>query len=168
MLRKSLGFHAGATNPPAEAGVPANPGQASPSPPNGREGSVVVEFAFIMVVVTTLVLGTFEISRALMVRQVLTDAARKACRLGIQGTATNSTLTTDISGTLSENGLSVSNATVTILVNGQSADVSSARARVDPVSVQVSIPSSSVRWTTNFLMTGMNIRSQAVVMLRQQ
>src|SRR5207244_4092398 len=111
--------------------------------------------------------GTFEISRGLMVREALTDAARKACRLGILSTAANSALQSDISTTLSDNGLTYGDATVTILVNGAGIDVSTAE-RYDKISVQISIPSSKVYWTSNVILGGRDIQSQPMVMMRQQ
>jgi Flp pilus assembly protein TadG len=147
--------------------VQAGPGTPASSTAS-RKGAVTIEFAIVAILLTTLVAGTFEVCRAIMVREALTDAARKACRLGVQGGQTNTTLTSDISTTLSENGLSGSNATVTIMVDGVAADVSTATARVSRLSIQVSMPSSKVYWTTNVLLAGMTIQSQTVVMLQEQ
>lgn len=45
-----------------------------------RTAATTVEFAFVAPVVLTLVFGVFELSRVIMVKQALTNAAREGCR----------------------------------------------------------------------------------------
>ena len=48
-----------------------------------RRGASTVEFAFVAPVFFVMVLGIFEIGRACMVTELLTEAARRACREGV-------------------------------------------------------------------------------------
>jgi Flp pilus assembly protein TadG len=127
---------------------------------------VVVEFAFIAPVLVFLVMGMLEVSRGLMVTQALNDAARSGCRLGIQGGKTTQNIKDNASDALKDVPLSP-NATVTVLVNGNNVDASTA-VRGDQISVQVSVPFSAVSWTTSIFLTGDTLMSEKVVMMRQQ
>jgi Flp pilus assembly protein TadG len=132
-----------------------------------RRGAVVVETAFIMLVFGFLVLGALELGRALMVREALNDAARRACRKGIQGNVSTATIKADASQTLTEVGLNAS-ATVVVAVNGNSSTDASTATRGDSIAVQVTVPASSVYWTTYLFLRGYTLQSQNVVMMRQQ
>jgi Flp pilus assembly protein TadG len=131
-----------------------------------RRGAVVVEFAFVAPVLIFLVMGLLEISRAVMVTQALNDAARSGCRLGIQGGKSTANIQANASDTLKDVPLSP-NATVTVLVNGNNVDASTA-VRGDSINVQVSVPFSAVSWTTSIFLTGDTLMSEKVVMMRQQ
>ena len=132
-----------------------------------RFGIAVLEFAFIAPLLVFLSIGMLEVARGMQVKQVLTDAARKACRAGILSTGTNTAVTADINSVLSSNSISTSAATITILVNGTSAEVSTAAAN-QPISVKVAIPYSSVATITGFFLTGVSIESEKIVMMSQR
>src|SRR5579871_4332571 len=56
-----------------------------------RPGATAVEFAAVAPVFFLLVLGIIEVGRACMVTELLTEAARRACRQGvIEGTSSSS------------------------------------------------------------------------------
>ena len=130
-------------------------------------GLAVVEFAVIAPVLVFLVLGMIELSRALMVKDILTDSARKSCRTGILMTGTNDAVTADAKSILTSNNISAANATVTIFVNGQSGDVSKAPPDTK-ISVKVSIPVSDVAWITPLFLSGSNVESETIVMMSQR
>ena len=133
-----------------------------------RRGSIVVEFAFIILVFAFLVLGGLEIGRGIMVRQALDDAARRACRKGIQGAVSTATIKGDASDALSEDaGLSAS-ANVVVAVNGNPNTDASTAQRGDAIAVQVTVPASSVYWSSYLYLRGYTLQSQNVVMMRQQ
>ncbi|HKD35984.1 MAG TPA: TadE/TadG family type IV pilus assembly protein, partial [Pirellulales bacterium] len=104
-----------------------------------RRGIAAVEFAVLAPFMTIVVLGTFELARGIMVKQVLNDAARRGCRIGIQPLKANSDVTSGINNILTDNGFSTSIANITIQVNGVTVDCSTAKQN-DRVSVKVSIP----------------------------
>jgi Flp pilus assembly protein TadG len=124
-----------------------------------RRGAVVVEFAFIAPILLAVVLGTLEIGRAIMVSEMLNTAARAGARAGTVLGATNSSVNTAISRCLT----SISNSTTTIKVNGQTADVSSA-IRGDAISVEVSVPYSSVSWLPHNSYLGSSTLTAAAAM----
>lgn len=130
-----------------------------------RCGAVIVEFALIVPLFVAFTLGMIELSRGIMVKQILSDAARRACRLGTLEGNTNTTMTDDIITTLQDNNLKTANINVTIRVNGAAADVSTAN-RHDKITVQVSIPYADVAWITPLILLG-TIESETLSMMRQ-
>ena len=113
--------------------------------PGTRSGGAVaaVEFAVVAPFLFLLATGAFEVGRGIMVRQMLTDAARKACRTGAFPGKANSDITSDVNDILTDNSVPTSAATITILVNGTSVDASTAQ-QGDQVSVKVAVPFNKV------------------------
>jgi Flp pilus assembly protein TadG len=131
-----------------------------------RPGLAAVEFAAIVPFLALLVIGIAEVARAIVVRQVLNDAVRKGCRTGTLPNRATADITTDVTNILSDNSISTSAATITVLVNGQNVDASTA-VRGDQVSVQVSIPFSQVSWgIARYLGSSATVQS-TLVMQRQ-
>jgi Flp pilus assembly protein TadG len=131
-----------------------------------RRGTAVVEFAILAPFLVFLGLGTLEIARGLMVTDALNDAARRACRTGIQGAVSTSTIKADAASALSDDGISAT-PTVTVLVNGNANDASTA-VHGDAISVQVTVSASSVSWLSNIFLKNYTLKSEPVVMMRQQ
>jgi Flp pilus assembly protein TadG len=133
-----------------------------------RSGAVVAEFALIVPFLVVCLNGMAELGQAMLVRQTLNDAARKGCRTGILPNRASSDIINDVNNILSDNNMPTtgSSATVTILVNGQPLDASTA-GRGDQISVKVSIPFSSVAWTMPIFLSGNSVESETLVMLRQ-
>jgi Flp pilus assembly protein TadG len=129
---------------------------------------VLLEFAFIVPILAALAVGTLEIARATMVRQILSEAARKGCRTAVLPSGNNASITQDVNDLLSINNLSTTSPplTITVKVNGVTADASTAKQN-DQISVKVSIPFSAVSWTKPIILTNSNIESVTLVMLRQ-
>jgi Flp pilus assembly protein TadG len=118
-------------------------GRIRPSHRPQRWGAHVVEFAVVAPVMFLVILGMIEIARGLMVTHLLTNAARQGCRVGvIEGTST-SQITTVVTNTLKNQG--ISSDTVTVQVNDGSADASTAQAG-DEITVVVSVPVGKVSW----------------------
>ena len=148
-------------------GIPSEArGLPSPTPHLLRRGAATAEFAVLAPFLFFLMLGTFELARGILVKQVLNDAARKACRTGITPGKANSDVTNDVNDVLNDNNISPSNATVTIQVNDSSADVSTSN-RNDKVTVKVSIPISAVFWAGTYFLSGSTVESDYVSMMRQ-
>lgn len=142
----------------------------------GRPGMAAVELALLSPLFTILIMGMFDITRVLIVKMTLDDAARKGCRTGIcqrRGTtapapsSTGSNITQDIINILTDNGLDPTKATLTIKVGNGVPSVYSVSGTspnctvtltsgpgTDPITakggtqlqVQVSMPFSSFNW----------------------
>ncbi len=132
-----------------------------------RTGLAVVEFAVIAPILVFVTLGMLEMARGMMVKEIMTDAARKGCRTGLLLTGSNAAVTSDVNAVLTNNNITASDATIQITVNGSTADVSTAPAGAK-ISVKVSIPVSKVAWITPLFLPGQSIESEAVVMMSQK
>src|SRR5262245_38829932 len=71
-----------------------------------RRGIAAVEFAVLAPFLAILILGTFELARGIMVKQILNDAARRGCRTAIQPLKANSNVTSDVNNILTDNSIS--------------------------------------------------------------
>ena len=131
-----------------------------------RRGSAVVELAVILPVLAVLVVGTIELTRQIHVKHTLTDCAREICRRAILPNATNSGVAANLSSVLGANGITPSDVTATILVNGSSTNLSTAKAG-DTISVSLSVPATQVNWISVPMFTDSVITSQSLVMMRQ-
>src|SRR5438270_7153381 len=69
-----------------------------------RAGLAIVELAFFLPFLAALVLGMFELTRGLMVRQQLCAAARKGCRTGIIHQYGNTDIINDVTNVMRDNG----------------------------------------------------------------
>jgi Flp pilus assembly protein TadG len=119
-----------------------------------RRGATVVEFAVVAPVFFLIVLGIIEIGWACMVTELLTEAARRACRQGIiEGTSSGSIQST-ASNYLSSVG--ISSESVNVYVNDTpagSANVSAMPAYTE-ITVVVTVPVADVAWTPAWFLTG--------------
>jgi Flp pilus assembly protein TadG len=132
-----------------------------------RRGIAAVEFAVLAPFLAMLMLGTFELTRGIMVKQLLNDAARKACRTGIQPQKANTDVIAEVNNILSDNGVPAADATITIQVNGVTIDCSTAKQN-DKVSVKVAIPTSDTFWAGEYFLKSTSIESDSIAMLRQE
>jgi Flp pilus assembly protein TadG len=132
-----------------------------------RRGAAAIEFAVLAPLLVLLTLGLFESGRAIMVKAALTDAARLGCRTAIRPAAANAAIVSDVNKVLTDNSISTTAATVTILVNGHAADAHTATMN-DQISVKVSVPFGQVSWTASFwFFSSQMLESETIVMLRQ-
>jgi Flp pilus assembly protein TadG len=131
-----------------------------------RLGAAAVELAVLSPIIAGLVIGMFQMSRIIMIKEVLCDAARKGCRTGIYPNRANSDITADVNDILSNNGLDSTSATITIQVNGSQVDASTAKQN-DQISVKVAMPLTKVGWLPLFFDSGITVSSETVVMMRQ-
>jgi Flp pilus assembly protein TadG len=132
--------------------------------------------AFLAPVLVTMMLGMFELSRALMVKQTLTAAARKGCRTGILSIYGNSQITSDATNIMTDAGFDSTKfnpptiGTITIVVTDPSgntlADALDAPSG-STISVTVGIPVSSFAWIAPVFMSADTIESDAIVMMKQ-
>jgi hypothetical protein len=142
----------------------------------GRRGAALVEMAFIAPVLGFLMLGMFELSQAMMVKQTLTAAARKGARTGILHIYGNTDITNDVTNIMTDAGwdstkfnppsIGFINITVTDPSGNTLTDALDAPSG-SIVSVQVGIPVSSVKWVSTIFMKGSMFESDMVVMMKQ-
>ena len=112
-----------------------------------RQGAVALEFILVSGIFIMTVLGMAELSRAIMVRQVLVNAAREGARRAVVPGATDAALTGG-SGVITKyvQGAQMGGTTtVAILVNGTQASLSTAHSH-DTIAVRLSIPWQDVSW----------------------
>jgi Flp pilus assembly protein TadG len=113
-----------------------------------------VEFAIVLsLFLAGFLYGLFEISRAIQVLQVMTNAARAGCREGAQSGKGNTDITTAISAVMTANGLT-SYETPSITVSdpnntGNTTDAGSANSG-SQVSVQVSMKAQNFSWVGSY------------------
>jgi Flp pilus assembly protein TadG len=136
------------------------------SPRRPRPGVAAAEFALVAPVLFALVLGIFELARGIMVKDVLNNAARKGARTGATANADDSSITSEVNGVLTANGIAVPDATLTIQVNGVTINSATAR-RGDRVSVRVAIPVARIYWVSTLFLSAATVESEVVVMMRQ-
>lgn len=107
-----------------------------------RQGAAVVEFAIVAPVFFLLILGMIEIGRAVMVEQILTNAAREGARTAVLDGAIASDVKTKVVDYLKSGGIS---AATTDMVSLTPTDPATA-ANGTPVTVKVDVQFSKVTW----------------------
>ncbi len=141
-----------------------------------RSAIAAVEMAFIAPILALIALGMFELSRGVMVRQILTGAARKGCRTGIIHQYGNSNIISDATNVMQDNGFDTTSfnpptiGSINITVTDPSGNVLPDALDATPgstVSVQVVVPTSSVNWVSSYFMTNSMVESDTVVMMKQ-
>jgi Flp pilus assembly protein TadG len=120
-----------------------------------RRGASTVEFAFVAPVFFMIVLGLIEIGRACMVTELLTEAARRACRVGIIEGTGSSAIQSAATNFLTNVGISGEFASVYLndTLVSSSSPASSIPAYTE-VTVVVTVPASAVAWTPVGYVTG--------------
>lgn len=141
-----------------------------------RSGVAAVELAFVAPLLAVIMLGMFELSRGVMVKQILTGAARKGCRTGILHQYGNSDIIKDATDVMRDNGfdstlfnpptIGAINITVTD-PNGNTLSDALDAPSGSTVSVQVVIPSTSMKLTSFYYLTSSMVESDIVVMMKQ-
>jgi Flp pilus assembly protein TadG len=137
-----------------------------PKSPRARAGIAALEMAIIAPILVFVTLGMLELARGMMVKETLTDAARKGCRAGILASGTNAAVIADINTVLTNNSIPTADVTITIMVNGVVADVSTSTPG-SQISVKVAVPIADVAWVTPLFMRG-DIESEKLFMMSQK
>lgn len=125
-----------------------------------RRGAAVVEFAIIAPVLFLLVFGMIDLGRAMMVQNLITNAARDGARSAVLDGSTAEGVEAQITEYLSASTIDSANVTVSPnpLTN---ADLG------DPVSVTVEVPFNSVSWLPkSWFLAGATL--QATVVMRRE
>jgi Flp pilus assembly protein TadG len=119
-----------------------------------RAGVTAVEFAMVAPVLFLFILGIVEIGRACMVTQLLTEAARRACRQGVIEGTSSSNIQQAAANYLSS--LGINSESINVFVNDVpvgSTNVASMPAYTE-ITVVVNVPVSNVTWTPLWFVSG--------------
>jgi hypothetical protein len=107
-----------------------------------RQGAAVVEFAIVAPVFFMVVLGMIEIGRAVMVEQILTNAAREGARTAVLDGAIAGDVKTKVVDYMKNGGISAATADMVSLTPTDPATA----ANGTPVTVKVDVQFSKVTW----------------------
>ncbi len=125
-----------------------------------RRGAAVVELAFTAPILFLLVFGMIDVGRAVMVQNLITNAARDGARSAVLDGANADEIETQVTAYLAAS--SVGGATATISPNPLTL-----AGLGDPVSVTVQVPFNSVSWLpSSMYFQGTNL--QATVVMRRE
>jgi Flp pilus assembly protein TadG len=111
-----------------------------------RRGAAAVEFAIVAPVFVLMVFGMIEFGRAIMVQQVITNAAREGARYAVLDGSTSSSAKTVVNNYLSSGGVAANAATVKVMNAGGTEVEPSTIGYGETVTVAISIPYTSVTW----------------------
>ena len=146
------------------------------SGPRCRRAAAAVEMALVTPLLGLLLIGMFELSRGMMAKETLCNAARKGCRTGILRQYGNTDIANDCTNVMRDNGYDATKfnpptiGTITVTVTDPNGNTLSDALDAPPgskVSVQVTIPVSSVSWTSSFYLTTAMLESDVMVMMKQ-
>jgi Flp pilus assembly protein TadG len=147
-----------------------------------RRGVAAAEFAILAPFLGALIMGMCEMGRAVMAKDILTNAARKSCRTAATNGKTYQNAVDDANNILTDNHISTASATITVQVAtytgnsttpswGAFTTVSSNAAftpnALDKVSVKVSVPATSVLWFAPVFMPTTAVESETLILVRQ-
>jgi Flp pilus assembly protein TadG len=134
---------------------------------HNRRGAAIVEMALVLPIFFAVVLGIVEFGRAMMVSQMVTNAAREATRLAIIDGSTNTTVETWVEEFLNDSiNVTASDVTVTITVvaapgnDDPNNQIGNAQAR-DLVTVDVSVPFDKVSYVPGSYLNGKNLSARS-------
>jgi Flp pilus assembly protein TadG len=147
-----------------------------------RRGAAASELAVLAPLLFTFAIGMCELGRLTMVKTTMANAARKGCRTGVTVGKGYQDIINDVKNILTDNGISTTNATITIQTASYSgsgttpswgsfttitSSSSYTPSALDKVSVEISVPASDVLWFSPHFMTSSTNVSETLVMLRQ-
>ncbi len=130
----------------------------------GRRAVAAVEFAAVLPMILTLLLGIWEVGRLIEIQQLLHNATREAGRQAATGQLTDAQVQQVVINTLAAEGVPTTNVVVTVKdLTTPSADVSAAN-YLDQIQVTATIPYSDVKFTLISMVTtpGQLITSQVL------
>ena len=134
-----------------------------------RRGTALVEMALVLPIFVAVTLGIVEFGRAMMVAQLVTNAAREGTRLGIIDGSTNSDVVAYIQGFLAQ-AANIQSADLTITITVTPAEgnpnpgnqVANAKPR-DLVTVNVSVPFNKVSYISGNYLNGKTLSGRSAM-----
>lgn len=134
--------------------------------------SASVEFALLLPIFFTLIAGIWEVARLVQLQEILTSAAREGGRQAATGTMTNSSVQNVVYNHLNNEGIQVtdtngnplSGVAVTVTNNTETGVDAAQAAKLDSLTVSVTIPFSLVQWSNlNYFVTANSTIDASVV-----
>jgi Flp pilus assembly protein TadG len=126
-----------------------------------RRGSAIVEFAVIAPLFVLLIFAMIEFGRMIMVKQILTNAAREGARLAVVSGTTDQNVLDKVSTYMTNAGIGSTTQTV-------SPSLTSAETG-DSITVTVSVPYKDVAWLpVDILKWGKDTVLKASVVMRKE
>ena len=116
-----------------------------------RKGATLVEFAFVVPVFFTLMLGIFEFGKGFMCLHILANAARQGCRVAILDGRGTSDVTSTVDRLLQSER--ISGYSISVLVNDSAGNPLNA-ASGDEITVSISIPVSEITCVPHGYLSG--------------
>jgi Flp pilus assembly protein TadG len=120
-----------------------------------RRAAAAVEFALTLPLLTTLLLGIWEVGRMVQVQSVVNNACREGGRLASTGQNTATQVQQGVLNYLARAGLTTTGASVTVtnLTSGARADPTAAN-QMDQLQVTVSFPYANAGWSVTSQFAG--------------
>jgi Flp pilus assembly protein TadG len=137
-----------------------------------RKGAAAVEFAFVLLPVMGIVVGTIESGRLMSVQEMMVNAVREGARLSALGGSTMGTSTSSgayevnnrVREYLNAAGIPTTSATITVTDLDQPAITDLPQASPgDRIQVSVSLPYSSVAWGTSWFFSNATLSATSVM-----
>jgi Flp pilus assembly protein TadG len=125
-----------------------------------RCGASAVEFAVVAPLFFIIVLGLIEIGRVCMATELLTEAARRACRKGIIEGTSSSTIQSTAINYLTSVGISGESANVFVNDAPAGSTNVSAMPAYTEITVVVTVPVAAVTWTPTWWFTSGTLSGQ--------
>ena len=119
-------------------------------------GAAALEFAIVLPILLTFLLGVLEVGRMLDVQVMLESAVGVGGRQASTGVSTNAQVQQDVINYLTFAGLPTQDVTVTVEDLTTPGTDASLAAELDALQVTVTIPFSDVRWAATALVTNNN------------
>ena len=132
---------------------------------NVRRGAAAVEFAFVVSIFIALVFGGIEFSRAMMVNQVITNAAREGARRAVIPGATRAQVATRVDNYLTS--ANINTYTLVTQVDGVTVTDFSTATPHSAITVRVDVTYSDVDWGGIGIL-GSNRVFNGVVVMRKE
>lgn len=136
---------------------------------SSRRGAAVLEMALVLPIFFAVVLGIVEFGRAMMVGQMVTNAAREATRLAIVDGSTNTSVEDWIDEFLeSAIGVSTGDVTTTITVTAAPGndnpgdEIGNAQSR-DLVTIAIAVPFDKVSYLPGSYLKGKSLTAQSAM-----
>jgi Flp pilus assembly protein TadG len=119
----------------------------------GRSAVAAVEFAVILPVILTLLLGIWEVGRMIEIQQILYNAAREGGRQASTGQLTDAQVQTVVIQYLQTAGLPTTHVVVTVSDLDTPANDVSAANYLDRIQITATIPIADIRWSLITMVT---------------
>jgi len=134
-----------------------------------RRGAAVVEMALILPVFFMVILGIVEFGRAMMVAQIVTNAAREGAREAILSGSTNQGISDQVAAYLNTTcQVATGDVTVAITIvphasNPDPLNVLANTLEGDQITIRVAVPFDKVSYITGSYLGGKNLIGQATM-----